>query len=195
MIVRFPTSPHRDAQQSLFTSPKCRIPVPVQGVLVRHALEQSSLDATVREIQYRTVRLLECPPISLSGVVLRRQGGAFLLRVHEGRERHGGGARFRFVLERHGLRLLERAAQDIFREPLFSNVRKIWSHAGQTVSLSDRLRLSIALEEGPRRIVELENRVGLDCDVVAAVCALACENLVKVRLDQGPFGLETIVET
>lgn len=196
MLLQFPTTPHRDAQRSLFRSPKCRIPIPVPHILVRHALEQASLDRTVREIQYRRGARIECPPLSLAGIVLLTKAGAFLLRVHNVsyQRNEEDEARIRLVLERHRLQLLERSAEEVLCEPMFSNVRQVWSHAGGRVSLFDRLRLSTALEGGPRRIIELVDRARLDCDIVAAVCALACENLVRIRLHDAPLGPGTIVE-
>jgi hypothetical protein len=195
MLIQFSKPRQPVARPFLFTSPKCRVAIPVHDVLVRYALEQASLDSSVREILYRNGPQIECPPISLAGVVLRREGGAFLLRVHETRPERSteDDARFNFVLERHGLRLLERDAQDIHREPLFSNARAIWSHAGWRVPLMDRLKISVALEEGPQPIVELEDRARPTCDVVAAVCALACENLVRLNLDDAPLGPQTVV--
>jgi hypothetical protein len=76
---------------------------------------------------------------------------------------------------------------------MYSNARNVWSHAGERVSLRDRLTLSVALQAGPQRIVELEERVRLDCDVVSAICVLACENLVQLSLCDAPLGPETIV--
>jgi hypothetical protein len=194
MLVQF-SKHHPVAPSSLFTSPKCRVAIPVHDLLVRFALEQASLDSSVREIQYRSGPQIECPPISLAGVVLRRGGGAFLLRVHETSPERSTEdmACLNFVLERHGLQLLERDAQDIRREPLFSNARAIWSHAGRRVSLMDRLKIAVALEEGPQTIVELEDRARPIRDVVAAVCALACEDLVRLNLHDTPLGPQTVV--
>ena len=193
MLAQF--SKHHPVARSLFTSPKCRVAIPVHDLLVRCALEQASLDSSVREIQYRSGPQIECPPISLAGVVLRTEGGTFLLRVHQTRPERSteDNACLNFVLERHGLQLLERDAQDIRREPLFSNVRAIWSHAGRWVSLMDRLKIAVALEEGPQSIVELEDRACPTCDVVAAISALACENLVRLNLHDTPLGPQTVV--
>src|SRR4051794_13921308 len=117
MLLQFPTTPHRDTQPSLFSSPKCRVPIPVRHILVRHALEQASLDTTVREIQYRSGPRIECPPVSLAGVVLRSAAGAFLLRVHNDSclRNEEDVARIRFVLERHRLQLLERSEGEVLR--------------------------------------------------------------------------------
>jgi len=197
MLIRVSTSSHRDPRPSLLRSPKCRglVAVPAHDVLLRHALEQACLDSSVQEIQYRDGPLLGCPRVSLAGVVLRTEIGAFLLRAQEVRPEYSeeDDARHKFVLRRFGLQLLERDARDIFSEPKYSNARNVWAHARERVSLADRLKLSVALQAGPQRIVELENRVRLDCDVVAAVCALACENLVQLHLHDVPLGPSTIV--
>jgi hypothetical protein len=193
-LVQFPKARNPVARPLLFTSPKCRVAIPVNSPLLRYALEQASLDSSVRQIDYRIGPQIECPPISLAGVVLRREDGSFLLRVHPGRPKRTDDedARLNFVLERHGLRLLERVAKDICSEPLFSNSRAVWSHAGRHVSLTDRLRIGLAMEQGPLPIVELDQRARPGCDVVAAVCALACENLLRLNLD-APLGPRTMV--
>jgi hypothetical protein len=194
-IVQFPKSCNPVARPPLFTSPKCRVAIPIRNVLLRHALEQASLEPSVRAIHYRTGPQIECPRISLAGVVLHREDGAFLLRVCETRPERSDEevARLTHVLKRHGLRLLERDAQDMRREPLFSNARAVWSHAGRHVSLMDRLKIAVALEEGPQSIIELEDRARPTCDVVAKVCALACENLVRLNIQDAPLGPRTIV--
>lgn len=196
MLVGSAQTRRRLARPLLFASPKCRVAIPVNDVLFRYALQQASLDCAVREINYRVGPRVECPPISLTGAVLRKEGGAFLLRVHEVRHARGEeeGARLKFVLQRYGLQLLERDAQDIFHEPLFSNAKNVWSHAGERVSLIDRLKFSVALGERPQRIIDLEAWARPNCDVLGAVCALACENLVQLNLHDAPLGPETIVE-
>jgi hypothetical protein len=193
-LVQFPKARHAVARPLLFTSPKCRVAIPVDDSLLRYALEQASLDSSVRQIDYRTGPQIECPPISLKGVLLRREDGLFLLRVHSSRPTRSEEeeARLSFVLKRHGLRLLQRDAKDICSEPLFSNSRAVWSHAGRHVSLIDRLRIGLAMEQGPLPIVELDQRARPGCDVVAAVCALACENLLRLNLD-APLGPRTMV--
>jgi hypothetical protein len=194
-IVQFPPSCSPVARPPLFTSPKCSVAIPVHDVLLRYALEQASLDSSVRSINYRTGPQIECPRISLAGAVLCRADGAFLLRVCETRPERSDEevVRLAHALKRYGLRLLERDAQDMRREPLFSNARAIWSHAGHQVSLMDRLKIAVALEDGPQSILELEDRARPTCDVVATVCALACENLVRLNLHDAPLGPQTIV--
>jgi len=183
------------ARPLLFTSPKCRVAIPVDDVLLRYALQQASLDSSVREISYRSGPQLECPAISLAGVVLRSDSGTFLLSVHETRLDRSEEeiARLAYVFDRYGLRLLERDARDIRREPVFSNARAIWSHAGRDVSLTDRLRIGVALEYGPLSIFELEHLAQPSCDIVDAVCALACEDLLRLNIQDAPLSARTFV--
>ena len=148
MSMLQPSKSHHVARPLLFTSPKCRVAIPVDDVLLRYALQQASLDSSVREISYRSGPQLECPAICLAGAVLRSDSGTFLLSVHETRLDRSEEEIAR-LFDRYGLRLLERDARDIRREPVFSNARAIWSHAGRDVSLTDRLRIGVALEEGP----------------------------------------------
>ncbi|WP_271672245.1 hypothetical protein [Bradyrhizobium sp. CCBAU 51627] len=133
--------------------------------------------------------------MSLAGVVLRREDGTFLLRVHQTCPERSDeeDARLNFVLQQHGLRLLEWDAKHIHREPLFSNARTVWSHAGRHVSLIDRLKLAVTLEEGPQTVHELEERARPGCDVVAAVCALACQDLLRLNIEDAHLSPRTVV--
>jgi hypothetical protein len=186
----------RGERSVLFSSPKCRSAIPVNDSLLCCALEQASLDSSVRQIEYRSGPHVDRPAISLAGVVLQREDGAHLLRVHASRperteEEH---ARLRFALGRYGLQLLELDARDLHREPLFSNVRAIWAHAGRPVSLMDRLKIAVALEEGgTQTIVDLENRAGLTSEIVPIVCALACEDLLRLNIYDAELSSRTLV--
>ena len=195
-IAQFPEARHPAARPSLFTGPKCSVAIPVCDPLLLDALQQASLSLCVRSISYRTGPQLECPRVSLEGPVLHREDGIFLLRVSETRPQRGPdeSARLAHAIGRHGLRLLERDRSDVRREPLFSNAREIWSHAGRHVSLVDRLKIGLALEEsGPQSIAELEKRARLACDLVGAVCALACENLLRLDIGTASLGPRTFV--
>ncbi|OSJ15662.1 hypothetical protein BSZ18_07290 [Bradyrhizobium canariense] len=163
--------------------------------LLRDALQQASLDSSVRAIHYQDSET-EWPCLSVGEVVLDRCDGRFLLRACQTRARRGDEevALMAYALERHGLRLLERDASDIQREPLCSNARTVWSYVRYNVSIADRLRIAVALEEGgPQSILELEERARPTCDIFAAVCALACENLLGLHIQHAPLGLRTIV--
>jgi len=187
---------HRVTTPSFFVSCKCETAIPIQQPLLRYALQQAALEPSVRAIRYRTGPDIECPHVSLHGVVLDCADRQFLLRVYETRPKRSEDelARLTYAIERHGLRLLERDGPDIRREPLFSNARVVWSYAQYNVSVTDRLRIGLALEDGePQSLVELEERARPTCDVFAAVCALACEDLVSIKLHHDPLGPRTIV--
>ncbi|WP_271522215.1 hypothetical protein [Bradyrhizobium sp. CCBAU 53380] len=184
------------ARPSFFTGPKCKVAIPVHDPLHLDALLQASLTPSVRTIGYRTGPKIECPtPVSLAGIVLHLDNGLFLLRIGDRRQRSPeDDARLAHVFACHGLRLLERAAADIRGEPLFSNARAVWTHAGRQVSLMDRLRIGMALDEyGPQPIAELERRICPGRDLLAAVCALACENLLRLDIESAALGSRTLV--
>lgn len=186
---------HRIAR-TFFINPKCEMAIAVGDPLLLHALQQAALDCAVRGIHQRVGPEIDCPPVSLAGVVLDRTEGSFLLRVYDvlpdrSAEQAGG---LEFVLKRHGLRLLERDATDIRQEPLFSNARLAWSFARYHVPITDRLRIALALEDGgPQSVVELEERARPTCDTLAAVCALACQDLLGINMSRDALGPRTIV--
>jgi hypothetical protein len=187
---------HRATRSFFFTSPKCKAAVPVRDPLLRCALQQASLDSAVRAIRYEAGLQIDCPRISLAGVVLNRVDGLFLLRVYRTRPNRTEDERARldFALKCNGMKLLERDAIGITREPLFSNARQVWAHERDDVSLMDRLRISAALAEyGPQSIRELEARARPTRGIVAAACALACQNLLGLNIDNTPLGPLTIV--
>lgn len=194
-IANFPKAGQTEARPSFFTGPKSTVAIPVHDALLLDALQQAALTPSVRAIGYRTGPEVECPRVSLAGVVLHREDGLFLLRIGERPRRScEENARLEHVMTCHGLRLLERDAADIRGEPFFSNVRAVWSHAGRRVPLLDRLKIGLALEEGgPQSIAELDGRVRPKFDLVAALCALACENLLRLDLEAAYLGPRTMV--
>src|ERR1700737_1665986 len=142
-----------------FASSKCKVAIPVREVLLRYALQQASLESTVRAIRYRKASDLQCPQVSLTGVVLDRVDGNFLLKVCERRPERSDEevARLAYALESNGLRLLERDALDIKGEPFFSTPRAVWSHKRYHVPLKDNQKIAAALpEDGAQALLELE---------------------------------------
>jgi hypothetical protein len=184
--------------QALFSGPKCRVAIPVHNILHRDALQQASLENSVRTIRYRQTPDLHGGQITLTGVILDKVEGDFLLMVCEARPERSQQEFHRLseLLAFNGLRLLERDASDIRREPRFSNVRTVWSHEHHHVGLNDRLRIAAALvEEGPQSVFELEKRARPSCDILAAVCSLACEDLLELNIDYTPLGCRTMVRS
>ncbi|MCK1501065.1 hypothetical protein [Bradyrhizobium sp. 188] len=183
------------AARTFFINPKCDMAIAVGNPLQLHALQQAALDRSIRAIHQQVGLDVDCWPVS-GGVVLDRSDGSFLLGVHDIRPERSAqqAAELDFVLKRHGLRLLERDAPDIRQEPLFSNARLAWSFARYHVPITDRLRIALALEDGgPQSVLELEERARPTCDTLAAVCALACQDLVGINISRDPLGPRTIV--
>ncbi|WP_296743923.1 hypothetical protein [Mesorhizobium sp.] len=186
----------RKTTSTVFSGPKCKVAIPVNNVLQRDALLQASLDPSVCAIHYRTTPNLYGSPPTVRGVVLQRMDGDFLLVACESRPRRTEEEHIRLadVLISNGLRLLERDADDIHREPLFSNARAVWDNQRFVVSVHNRLKIAAALaEDGPQSILELEERVRPTCDLIGAVSALACEMLVELDLREMPLGPRTVV--
>jgi hypothetical protein len=186
----------RKAASPIFSGPKCKVAIPIDSLLQRDALREASLDAAVRSIHYRKAPNPNGAPPTLMSVVLQRIDGDFLLAVCERRPHRSERdyTRLTELLASEGLRLLERDAEDIRREPIYSSVREVWSNQRFHVNISDRLKIGAALfEDGPQSILELEGRAQPSCDVVAAVCALSCEGFVELDFCEAPLGMRTIV--
>jgi hypothetical protein len=184
------------AAPAFFSGPKCQVAIPVCHVLLRDALQQASLDSSVRAIRYRKTPDVYGAQSTPMSVVIKRIDGDFLLLVCQTRPQRNSEelARLAGVLESIGLRLLERDALDIKREPLFSNVRAAWSYERYHVPLIDRLTIAAALaEDGPQSMLELEERARPNCNILAAVCALACEDLLELNVHEVPLGPRSIV--
>lgn len=181
---------------ALFSAPKCKVAIPISHVLLRDAIQQASLDPSVRAIHFRKAPDIYGTQSTVMSVILEKIDGDFLLVVCETRPRRTAEelARLADVLESNGLRLLERDARDIRREPLFSDTRAVWSNERFHVSVSDRLKIAAALaEDGPQSILEIEESARPSCDIVAAICALACEGLVEINIHEAALGARSIV--
>ncbi|MFB9268032.1 hypothetical protein ACFFWD_33700 [Bradyrhizobium erythrophlei] len=186
----------RKAASTSFTSPKCTVAIPIGSALQRDALLQAGLDAAVRAIHYRKAPNPYGTPAMVKSAVLERIDGDFLLAVCVMRPARTDDQHVRLAdqLESNGLRLLERDAADIRCEPLCSNARAVWYNERFPVSVHNRLKIAAVLaEDGPQSIHDLEERARPTCDVIAAVCALACEALVDLDLSEVPLGARTIV--
>lgn len=186
----------RKAAPSLFFGPKCTVAIPLESFLQLDALREASLDPAVCAIHYRSAPNPYGTPPALRGVVLRKIEGDFLLTVCQVRPERSAGASSLLAdeLAASGLRLLERDAADIRREPIYSNVQEVWSSEHVRVSIDNRLRIGAALcEDGPQSIRELEDRARPSCDIVSAVCALSCQGLLELDIRDRALGPRTMV--
>jgi hypothetical protein len=187
---------HCATAKVFFTSRKCKVAIPIAEVLLRYALQQASLESTVRAIHYRKASNILPEQVSLAGVVLIRADGNFLLKVCETRPYRSDeeAARLDYALRSNGLRLLERDALDVRREPLYSNARAVWARRRYDIPLLDTLKIAAALEAGLQSVLELNRRARPTCDILAALSALACADLVQfTNIDDTCLGPRTIV--
>ncbi|MHC2618002.1 hypothetical protein ACVIW2_000033 [Bradyrhizobium huanghuaihaiense] len=185
-----------NATPPLFLGPKCTVAIPLESLLQRDALREASLDPAVCAIHYRAAPNPYGAPPTLMGVVLGRVDGDVLLDVCRVRPHRSKAASSLLAeqLAAKGLRLLERDAADIRREPIYSNVHEVWSHEHYPVPIIDRLRIGAALcESGPQTVRELRLRARPDCHPLSAVCALSCECLLTVDVREGVLGEQTMV--
>lgn len=175
---------------------KCKLVVPGYDHLLRCAVEQASLDASVQSIWQCHIADEIIQRLFPHRVILDRIDGEFLLSVSARRQQRteAENSCLARTLRDRGLQLLERDAVDIQTEPFFSNTRVVWSFHRYHVSLLDRLRFSVALaEDQPLSIINLEARARPSCNTLAAVCALACAGLLQLSLDDSPIGPHTAV--
>jgi hypothetical protein len=184
-------------RRTIFTSSKCAVAIPIRNILLRDALRQASLDPEVCAIRYRQTPDIRTAQVPLTGVILDKIDGTFLLAICKVRPRRDEEQlkQFERTLESRGLKLLERDESDIRSEPLFSNTAEIWFHERYPVPLTDRLKIAAALEDGPQSMVDVEDRARPNCDIFCAICSLACENLVEIHLRDAPLGLNSVVRS
>jgi hypothetical protein len=181
---------------NVFSTPKTASAIPTTSALHRDLLIQSTLDPTVRSIEFvwRVHHGDQSAPANT--LLLHRDDGRFLLDIIGARpERDPDEEEALFLgLKSEGVQLLEVEPSDIRREPRFTNARRIWNQRENCPSPRDRQRLLDTLHEhGPLSIGDLEDFANATADVEVSVCSLACNDLVSVDLDSQPLGLDTVV--
>jgi hypothetical protein len=171
----------------LFISDKTAAPIPAQHPALRDVLIQASLDSQVRSIVYVP---------SADAIALQRDDGRFLLDVLPARRIRTSEEQqlAQIAVADLGLKSMVLTAEEVRREPRFTNSRLVWSHRYTPVPLGLRLRILLALrDEGPMPLGELLKSILSEVDPAPAVMALACANLVELDLLSQPLGPTTIV--
>jgi hypothetical protein len=180
---------------TLFISAKTTVAIPATCSLVRDALIQSTLDPSVRAIEFLAQARVAATQIDLNAIVIVRDDGRFYLDVVPARPVRD--------VEIEGMALIALAeldltpitltAADIRREPRFANSRLVWSYRLHPVGISMRMRvLQILAEDGPMNLSRLLSAVRSDRDPGPAVMALACSDLIELDLVSRPLGPLTI---
>jgi len=183
------------ANSNLFVGPKSLRAIPLNHPLTRDLLIQSTLDPTVRRIEYHSSLAVDDNIVPVDAIVLTRDDGRFAVDVVDARPQRDVDAEGLLLLafERDCTALLQIATSDIRAEPLFSNAREVWRHRDVTVNYEDRMQVLDALyAEGPFALGDLDRLVSTRADAMAVVFALACECTVELDL-RHDLGEHTIV--
>ncbi len=190
------TSPCAPFAGRPFISAKTTAVVPVKCCLVWDALVQASLDPSVRRIDYLRWSQVRSAPVNVDAIILVRDDGRVLLDVIPARPVRD--------LDEEGLVLIALSeldlptlylrAEDIRREPLLSNARRVWSYRLHPVGVTTRMKaLSILRNAGPMALSGLMTAIRSGRDEFPAIMALACTNLVELDLSGAPLGPATTI--
>jgi hypothetical protein len=189
-------SPHSSLRSDLFLSAKTATAIPARHPALRDALIQASLDLEVRSIAYVASTSVASEQVELDAVVVQRDEGRFLLDVVPARrirdvEKKGLA---QIALTELGLKRIILTAEEIRREPRYTNARFIWSYREIPVPVGLRMRiLQTLLDEGPMPLGELLKSIRSERDPAPAVMALACADLLYLDLVSQPLSPTTIV--
>jgi hypothetical protein len=182
----------------LFVSAKTATAIPARHPALRDALIQASLDPQVRSISYVASACVASEQVELDAVVVQRDEDRYLLDVvpaRRVRDLEDEGL-VQISLARLALKPLTLTAEEIRREPLYTNSRLVWSYNGIAVPLGLRMRvLQILLDDGPMPLGQLLKSIRSDRDPTPAVMALACANLLSLDLVSQPLGPGTIARS
>ncbi|UGX98101.1 hypothetical protein G6321_00024440 [Bradyrhizobium barranii subsp. barranii] len=179
-----------------FISAKATSPIPARHPALRDALIQASLDPHVRSIVYVPSASVATQKVELDAIALQCDDGRFLLDVVPARRIRTSEEQqlAQIAVADLGLKSMVLTAEEVRREPRFTNGRLVWSHRYTPVPVGLRLRILLALrDEGPMPLGELLKSILSEVDPAPAVMALACANLVELDLLSQPLGPITIV--
>jgi hypothetical protein len=185
----------RGSASTLFISAKTTVAIPSACSLVRDALIQSTLDPSVRAIEFLAQARVAATPIDLNAIVIVRDDDRFYLDVVPARplrDAEDEGLAL-IALAELDLEPLTLTAADIKREPRFANSRLVWSYRLAPVGISLRMRvLQTLADDGPMSLSRLLGALRNDRDPSPAVMALACSDLIELDLVSRPLGPLTI---
>jgi hypothetical protein len=190
-------SPHSSLRSDLFVSAKTATAIPARHPALRDALIQASLDLEVRSIAYvASSTSVGSEQVELNAVVVQRDEGRFLLDVVPARRirdvEEKGLAQI--ALTELGLKRIILTAEEIRREPRYTNAHFVWSYREIPVPVGLRMRiLQMLLDEGPMPLGELLKSIRSERDPAPAVMALACADLLYLDLVSQPLRPATIV--
>lgn len=186
----------RRARARVVSTSKARSAIPAAKPAQRDLVIQSVLDPSVRSVEFLHRVVHDGHAVETRSIVVRRDDGDYLMEV-AGLAPTRDPVQDRILdlgLEASGIRRMKVSPETLRREPRYSNARLIWQHRETAVPGRDRERIVHYLAEtGPRTLGMLMVDVATAIDLVTAVCALACDDIVDIDIDTVPLGHETIV--
>jgi hypothetical protein len=188
-------SPHSSVRSDLFVSAKAATAIPARHPALRDALIQASLDLEVRSIAYVASKSVASEQVELDAVVVQRDEGRFLLDVVPARRIRGVEEKglAQIALTELALQRIILTAEEIRREPRYTNARFVWSYRKIPVPVGLRMRiLQMLLDDGPMPLGELLKSIRSERDPAPAVMALACADLLSLDLASQPLGPLTV---
>jgi len=189
-------SPHSSLRSELFVSAKTATAIPARHPALRDALIQASLDPQVRSIAYVASTSVASKQVELDAAVVQHDEGRFLLDVVPARRIRDVEEKVlvQIALTELGLKRIILTAEEIRREPRYTNARFVWSYREIPVSVGLRMRiLQTLLDEGSMPFGELLKSIPSERDPAPAVMALACADLLYLDLESQPLRPATIV--
>jgi hypothetical protein len=188
-------SPHSSLRSELFVSAKTATAIPARHPALRDALIQASLDPQVRSIAYVASTSVASKQVELDAIVVQHDEGRFLLDVVPARRIRSVEEKglAQIALTELALKQIILTAEEIRREPRYTNARLVWSYREIPVPVGLRMRiLQVLLDDGPMPLGDLLKSIRSDHDPAPAVMALACADLVSLDLASHPLGPLTI---
>lgn len=188
-------SPHSPLRSDLFISAKTSTAIPARHPALRDALIQASLDPQVRSIAYVASTSVASKQVELDAVVVQRDDGRFLLDVVPARRIRDVEEKglVQIALTELGLKRIILTAEEIRREPRYTNARLVWSYSAIPVPVGLRMRiLQLLLDDGAMPLGELFKSIRSDRDPAPPVMALACADLLHLDLVSRPLSPTTI---
>lgn len=179
-----------------FNSAKTTTPIPLRHPMIKEALIQLSLDASVRSIDYIPSANVGAEDVELDAIIVERDSGRFLLDIVPARpirDLEDEGLAL-IALSEFGLPTLAMTLESLRQEPRFSNSRLVWLYSRHCVPLELRIRvLEVLSERQSMKLGALLRQIEGGSRGSRAVMALACANLIELDLSSQPLGPTTIV--
>ncbi|WP_426434090.1 hypothetical protein [Bradyrhizobium genosp. P] len=175
-----------------FQSVKSSALVPVVSALRLDFLLQSALDPSVDEIDYVQSTVISGCRVRLDLPIVVRKRVRFAVDIvddHPLRTVDDEGLSL-LAVQDLGLEVLELCRDDIDRDPIADNARRVWRHVDYEVCFDDETAALHALSEQSLALDRLTAMTGVSAE---AVFALACADLVILDIESHPLFSGTMV--